>query len=96
MGAKRCRNDDVSVLANGKRLDSAFERESACAALERIICRATEKPVDFLRKAPDACIERCSIDLGLSGDVGDCRCAGAIALENNAQGDLYGYTVFSV
>ena len=69
MGAKRLRKHDASVLIEAEDVHVTIERDRQLVALVRIVRQAVEKPVDFLRKALAACIERRSVERGVAVDA---------------------------
>ena len=80
--AKRFRKHDASVLIEAEDLHVTIERDRQLVALVRIVRQAIEKPVDFLRKALAACIERRSVERGVAVDAARI----AVALQNGAEG----------
>src|SRR5262249_49014144 len=82
VGAKRFRKHDASILVEGKDVYFAIERDREPIPLVRIIRKAVEKAVDFLRKALAACIEGWSVKRGVAINAPGIT----VALEPSAEG----------
>ena len=92
MGAKCFRKHDASVLVEAEDVNVSIERDREFVALVRIIRQACEKPIDFLRKALAASIERRSIERRVTVDA-----AGVgVALKDGAEGCGHGDSAFGI
>src|SRR5262249_20625780 len=85
MGAQRLRKHDASVLIETEDVHVTIERDRELVPLVRIIRQAVEKPVDFLRKALAACIERGSVERGVAVDAAGGTLRVAVALQDDAE-----------
>src|SRR5689334_13988422 len=66
---QRFRKDDASVAIDAEDVHIAIERDRQFVPLIRIVRQTREKPIDRLRKALAACIERWSIERGVAVDA---------------------------